>query len=302
MIKPVSLAFIAVLLGGMLVAAEDRKPQSVADELLAADRTFSDSAAKTDLVSGLSAMLSDDVTLAVPGKLVQGKAAAVGALRANPANLKAHMRWFAKRVGISADGQHGFTFGLFVAEAPDGKKSPGKYLAYWVKGPAGWRVAAYKRGSATGDSPVSLALMAPSLPATLVAPSSDAATIKQYGDSLAAAEGAFSKDAQSIGLGPAFTRHGSADAINLGGPSVPEFVVGNEAIGTFIGAGSPEPQSPVSWGADRVLVASSGDLGVTFGLIRQNAPAAGAAGPESFPFFTIWQRATPSAPWKYIAE
>jgi ketosteroid isomerase-like protein len=301
MIRLASFAFVTLLVSGIAPAAEERTPQAVADELLAADRAFSASSTRTDLVSGLGAMFSDDITLMVPGKLVQGRAAALELLRSNADNLKTHVQWDPKRAGVSADGQHGFTFGFFMAEGPDGKTSPGKYLAYWVKGPSGWRVAAYKRGRAAGEVPMSLAVMPPSLPATLVTGSSDKAAVVRYGESLSAAEAAFSKDAQTMGLGPAFAKHGSADAINLGGPTVPGFVVGNDAIGTFIGQNSPGPKSPLSWGADRVLVASSGDLGITFGMIHENTPAAGAA-PQTFPFFTIWRRATTADPWKYIAE
>jgi hypothetical protein len=237
-----------------------------------------------------------------PGRIVRGKAAAVDALRANPDNSKSKVRWMPKRVGISADGQHGFSFGFMLAEGADGKPLPGKYLSYWVKGPSGWRVAAYKRSRAAGDKPVSPALMEPSLPAKLGAPSTDQAAIAKYGETLAAAEGAFSRDAQTMGLGPAFVKYGLPDAVNLGGANAPEILVGNEAIGKFIGDGSPGPQSPVSWGADSVIVASSGDLGVTIGMIKQNAPAPGASGPQSFPFFTIWRRGSPAEAWKYIAE
>jgi hypothetical protein len=49
-----------------------------------------------------------------------------------------------------------------------------------------------------------------------------------------------------------------------------------------------------------VIVASSGDLGVSIGMIRRNQPVTGQ--PTAFPFFTIWRRATPTAPWRYIAE
>ena len=298
MIKLVSLA-TAVLLS-TIPLAQERSPQAVVDELLAADRAFSESSAKTDSRLGPRRHVRRGRDDDGSGKLVQGKAAVMEALRANPDNLKSHLQWTVKRGGISADGQHGFTFGFLVTEGADGKKSPGRYLAYWVKGAGGWHVAVYKRARAAGDAPVSSEMMAPSLPAKLVAPSTDAAATRRFGESLAAAEGAFSKDAQSVGLGPAFVKYGSADAINLGGPSVPGLVVGNEAIGKFIGANSPEPKSPLSWGADRVIVASSGDLGVTIGTIRQNAPAAGE--PASFPFFTIWHRASPADPWKYIAE
>src|SRR2546428_9713920 len=41
-------------------------PQTVVDELLAADRAFSAASAKTDLVSGLTAMFADDVAIPMP--------------------------------------------------------------------------------------------------------------------------------------------------------------------------------------------------------------------------------------------
>jgi hypothetical protein len=79
------------------------------------------------------------------------------------------------------------------------------------------------------------------------------------------------------------------------------FVLGAEAIGRAVSVGSPPTGSQVSWAPDRVIVASSGDLGVTVGTIRPNAPAAGAAA-AGIPFFTIWRRANSSAPWRYVAE
>jgi hypothetical protein len=56
----------------------------------------------------------------------------------------------------------------------------------------------------------------------------------------------------------------------------------------------------VSWSADRAIVASSGDLGVTFGFIRPNAGRPEGAG--ATPFFTIWRRADVNDRWRYIAE
>lgn len=302
MTRPAWLAILTVLLCCVPHAAQERTPQSVVDELLTADRAFSAASAKTDLVSGLSAMFADDVAMIVPGRIAQGKAAAVDALRASPDNLKTHVHWIPQRAGTSADGQHGFTFGFMLAQGPDGKPTPGKYLAYWVKGPSGWRVAAYKRVRAAGEAPVSSELMPPSLPARMMPPSTDAAAIARHGETLAAAERAFSKDSQTMGLGPAFVKYGSADAINLGGANVPGFVVGNDAIGKFIGASSPQPTSPVWWEPDKTLVASSGDLGITIGTITQNAAAGGASRPQSFPFFTVWRCGSTTEPWKYIAE
>jgi hypothetical protein len=68
----------------------------------------------------------------------------------------------------------------------------------------------------------------------------------------------------------------------------------------LVGRGGPATVSPVSWSADRAIVASSGDLGVTFGFIRPKAAA--AEGARGTPFFTIWRRADAKDRWRYIAE
>lgn len=266
------------------------------DDLLSADRAFSAASAKTDMISGLSAMFAPDVAMpAPPGKMYDGKAAAVEALKANPDNAKSSIEWTPIRGGISADGLHGFTFGYMTLHKPDGTTTGLKYLAYWVNGDEGWRVAAYKRGP-RAEGIVSLEMLAPSLPSAESTPVTDNAVISRHRESLDHAERAFSDESQRIGLGAAFVKHGSADAMNMGGPDVAGFVMGSAAIGLAVSGGKLDAPSPVNWAPDRVIVASSGDLGVTIGVIHRNDKSA------AFPFFTIWRRASPNDPWKYIAE
>jgi hypothetical protein len=147
-----------------------------------------------------------------------------------------------------------------------------------------------------------MTVMTPSMPEKIVASSADSAMRASFAESLTAAEKAFSDEAQKIGLGPAFAKFGSADAMNMGGPNEPGFVIGAEAIGQAVGAGQPATGSSVNWSAESVIVAASGDLGVTFGYIRSNAPADATPAQPPIPFFTIWRRATATAPWRYIAE
>ena len=98
--------------------------------------------------------------------------------------------------------------------------------------------------------------------------------------------------------------------MNMGSPAAPDFVHGNAAIADFVSTGLAPTASPFTWSADDALAASSGDLGVTFGIIHQNgAPAGAQAGAPAgepaaagYAFFTIWRRESPAAPWKYIAE
>ncbi|MGE0866607.1 MAG: nuclear transport factor 2 family protein [Vicinamibacterales bacterium] len=281
--------------------ARQATPQSVVDELLAADRAFSVASSKSDVVNGLTAMFDDDIMLMHAGGVARGRANAAEALRQNKANAGARIEWTPLRAAVSGDGRHGFTAGFMNLRTADGKETPLKYLAYWQKQAAGWRVTVYKRGQAKAMPP--LTPMANVLPAVIVQPTADAALIEQYRKGLADAETAFSNDAQTMGIGPAFTKYGSPDAINLGPPDVPVFIVGNDRIGVGVGGGSTAPGSPVTWGPDlRTIVAASGDFGVTIGHIVPNAPGANGKPQPGRPFFTIWHRANPSAPWRYIAE
>ena len=50
-----------------------------------------------------------------------------------------------------------------------------------------------------------------------------------------------------------------------------------------------------------MIVASSGDLGVTIGTIVVNQPDSTGAH-QKFSFFTVWRRSSPDQPWRYVAE
>jgi ketosteroid isomerase-like protein len=273
-------------------------PRVAADELFATDVAFSEASAKTDAVTGLAAMFDYLIAMPIQGnRFAQGKDQAVEALRANVINARSRVTWTPVRVGVSADGQHGFTAGYMTLQMPDSAPVPLKYLAYWVRKPEGWRVRVYRRRR-YAEPPPEVEVMQAALPPSLVRPTTNGDIIAMYRASLDREERAFSDSAQVIGLGPAFAMFGSADAINLGDFNVSTFIVGAEAIGRAIGAGAPPPGSPVRWAPDTVLVASSGDLGVTIGYLRPNASPDAAP----IPFFTIWRRVSLGDRWLYIAE
>ena len=280
-------------------ASSTETPQSAFGALIETDRSFAVAAAGKAPIDAIPAMFADDVNVPVGPAFVQGKVKAVQAMKANPEYLSGGVEWTPVGGNISADGTHGFTFGYMTATKADGARVRLKYLAYWVKGANGWRVAVYRRRPRP-EGNVSTSLMTPTLPTRMVAPSSDAALIRRHADSLTAAEKAFSDLAQTVGLGAAFARNGRDDAVNMGGPNSTAFVVGAKAIAQTVGEGAPTDRSELEWSADRVLVASSGDLGVTMGTIRLHKPREGQ--PSAFAFFTIWRRDDPSQPWRYIAE
>ena len=53
--------------------------------------------------------------------------------------------------------------------------------------------------------------------------------------------------------------------------------------------------SMVTWGADTASVASSGDLGLTFGVIRQKYPTAGSDSGEGSCFHDLATREQPES-------
>jgi hypothetical protein len=291
---------LAALASFFLLAgpAAARSAQADVEALLAADRAFSAAAARApSATDGLAAMFDAGIVAPFPGQgLVAGRDAVVAALRAVPGFGEPGISWAPVRGGISADGSQGFTFGFLTLAAGDPARRNRKYLAYWVHRREGWRVAAY-RTVARQPGEASTAMMAPSLPAFAARERSDARLIEAQRASLAAAEHAFSDRAQQVGLRVAFREYGRADAMNMYRGA--GFDIGLDAItGNFDAA---ETVSPVSWSTERSFVASSGDLGVSIGTIRSNHPGADGR-TESFPFFTVWRRDEPNAPWRYIAE
>jgi ketosteroid isomerase-like protein len=299
--------FLISLLITLFVPGQASTPQNVADELLAADRAFAAASEKTGLVSGLSAMFAPDVAMPAPGGYAFGSQKAIDALKANPANNGAKAVWTPARVGISSDGMHGFTAGFMTITRADGSVAPAKYLAYWEKQSAGWRALVYKRVPAkTVPADVKVTYL---LPARVAASKRDAAAIERDRDSLSTAEQSFAAEAQQIGLGPAFRKYGSPDAINLGGPNTPAFAWGNDEIATLVGQNEPPTGSSVNWGPEKAIVAASGDFGVTLGYITPNkarpntstSSAQDEKTPPPQPFFTIWRKDAGGA-WKYVAE
>lgn len=281
-------------------SASTQSPANVANELLEADRRYAAASRAMLLPDAMSAMWASDVIVPAPGGVfLEGAEKALAPLRANAAAAASRASWTPIRVGVSADGLHGFTFGFMTITRPDSTKSHWKYMAYWVKRDGVWRAQVYKRAPREIET-VDTTMMPASLPAKMQAPITDAAIVERHRASLAAAEAEFSREAQTIGLGAAFTKFGSPDAVNMGPPKG-GYLVGASAIGASIGEGESSTSSPVSWAADyKAIVASSGDLGVTIGFIRQNQPSEPARPP--FPFFTIWRRPNVNTPWRYIAE
>lgn len=279
-----------LILTTIALAAAAPAPASSAayQQLLAADRGWAARAATTNLADGLAQMFDADAVLVSGGlpDLVRGRDAIRARLAARPENLASKVEWTPVSGGVSADGTHGYTYGALTVRPEGGAPVAQKYLAYWVKRSEGWRVFAYKRAGRREIGPLAVA------PVVI-------GTGRRADDArstLAASEKAFSDEAQQIGLRAAFTKWGRAESVNIGAADA--VAVGSEAIGT--GVAGPDPGSPVTWAADQLIVAPSGDMGMTYGLLHAKAPPPGQ--PATIPFFTVWARPRPGDPWRYVAE
>lgn len=277
------LALCALLLPAAAFAATPADYEA----LLAADGAFAEAGRDKPLPEALTAMFAEDVVMVAGGEPthVRGRAAAAAQLAGKNADARAI--WAPVGGGVSADGRHGYSYGGMRVRAPGKPEVAVKYLSYWVKGPAGWRVAAYARRGSPEPAPLAAA---PPVIGRARHRDDAAAT-------LTAAEQAFSDRAQSVGLRAAFAEFGRPDSINIG--AAPGIAIGATAIAE--GVAGPEPVSPLSWRADEVRVAASGDMGLSIGHIRFNgAPPPGA--PAAIPFFTVWARPEAADPWRYVAE
>src|SRR5688572_15768497 len=205
------LSAAAFLTSPSAAPAQSMDPVRVVDELIAIDRDHGRRAERSNVVDSLGGMFADDVVLSAMGAFHFGREAALARLRAVPENLSGRLEWAPIRGGISGDGQHGFTYGFMTLVRADSSRLPLKYLAYWVKKSAGWKVAVYKRARQP-EGEVSKAMREPSLPSKAVSATSDASVIARHARELAQAERDFSALAGKIGLGPAFTQNAARDA------------------------------------------------------------------------------------------
>ncbi|MEO7655465.1 MAG: nuclear transport factor 2 family protein [Sphingomicrobium sp.] len=289
-----TIAAVSLITLAAPAQSAEAAPQAALTALLAEENRLAEAAALLPPVEGIATMLAEDARVYARSGPFKGRSAALEGLKANPLNAGKKANWHSVKSGISGDGTHGFTAGYLDIDGGDPRAARRRYLAYWVKGAEGWRVAAFKQAPRAAEEK-DIAALPQSIPAHAGHHATpDPASARS---SLIAAEKAFSDQAQVVGVGRAFAENGRPDAINNGPDG---FKLGAAAIGAAVSGGSNEP-SPINWSADDVLVAPSGDLGITFGLIRPNeAPPAGQ--PAGAPFFTIWMRDGPDQPWRYVAE
>src|SRR5918996_1272215 len=135
------LSCVAFALCATPAQAVPASPAAAVEELLDADRQFSEDGEDDNIADAIGAMMAPNAMMPTPqGNFAKGKDAIIAALKANPANANATAEWAPVRGGISADGLQGFTYGFMTIHIPDQPDRRAKYLSYWIRQPEGWRV------------------------------------------------------------------------------------------------------------------------------------------------------------------
>lgn len=268
------------------------------DELLRADLGRADSVARLGFADGLSSSFADDIIYLRGGlPILRGKAAAKAVVAAESIGTGAAVRWQPVRAEASKDRSSGYTYGYAIYSLPQAGSPTirvDRYIAYWRKETAGWRIAGY--AETYGIPPAPLALPAGAVAGVLadVPMSRTRAPV----DAIRAADLDFSRDAARLGTGEAFRRYAAADA-QIFSP-LGEFVTGPSAITASFSP--PIGKSSFVWHPVEGEMAKSGDLGFTVGnAVITGQREDGTAVLRHSKYLTVWKRQADGS-WRYVLD
>jgi ketosteroid isomerase-like protein len=254
---------------------------------LAAERAYADSSATaTAAVAIVRMFASDGILVSTLQEVIRGRDSVRARLSADTIANRGTVSWFPVRGDVSADGNHGYTYGYFETHLLDGTVRPGKYSAFWQRDVDGaWKVMALRR---VGREPSEISYDVPLELRTHALPryTGDRGDVALLRDSVAATDRAFSDYLAVHGAAEAFETFAAPDAAHISaGVGI---VFGPENIAAPLRS---RPADDVfSWAPDIVHVATGGDLAYTSGLVE-----------GSFRYFSIWQRQADGS-WKFVIE
>ncbi len=289
--KNICVLGLAALLTTGAVLAETIDRQAALDSLVAAERAFAKTSEEKGFRGAFLDFLADDGLLFRPDP-VNGKEF----MRGRPAS-PALLSWYPILAEVSLDGDLGYTTGPWEFRAK-GKDDPevaayGYFATIWRKQADGsWKALLDHGTENPKPSSVAAVSIAPANPAKVersALPKVDAEAEKT---ALLAADRAFAKAAET---GSAAAYLGVvADQARLQREGHPPFV-GSEAIRAALA----EDAGPRTWEPAGAVVASSGDLGSTYGIAKRRS--VDGAWFDADTYFRIWKK-QPGGPWKLIHE
>ena len=267
--------------------------------LVEAERAFSRLSQREGVRAAFLAYLAEDAVLFRPGP-VPGREF-IAARPSPPVELT----WWPVYVEVAASGDLGYTTGPYVlretGQGPGGETQHGYYLTVWRRqADAAWKVVADlgattppPAGSdAAAGGEVGHGRIGGGVPAGqgLPAPAEGA----QH--ALLAADRGFGGDATAHGARAAYMAV-IADEARFYRDGEPP-AVGREAVGRLL---STYPQRATSWEPTAAFVASSGDLGYTYGKTAVMGPGRPGRVRQPGLYFRVWERQG-NGPFKIVAD
>ena len=269
------------------------------DALLRADLARADSVARLGYADGLAGSFDQDVVFLRGGlPIIRGKAAAHAIVATEEVGRGATVRWQPVRAETSRDGRSGFSYGFTIFGVSQGTSAPAvrvdRYIAFWKRGPSGWRIAAY--AETYGAPPAPLALP----PAAEGAQVRDTPMVGVRGalQGMHDADAAFSQFAARYGTGEAFGHFAAADAQIFSAPG--EFISGPAAITASFGSSSG--RSSLVWHPVLGDISAAGDLGFTVGnAVFTGERADGERLVNYSKYLTVWRKQGDGT-WRYVVD
>lgn len=275
----------AAVLASAIPTAAQVDLNAARGSLRAADHASSAAAETRGLVEGLMPHLADSADVLIPGlPLLRGRDVAAEWLSLPPF-VETRLKLEPVRVDVSADGRSGYTYGGATRTGGDGF-SPARYIAYWIREGADWKIAAFHFNLSPEPVTPPPAGFFPAPAATGIShvEADVAAALRQ----IMQADRDFAALASAQTPGVAFATFATPDGALLGGEYGPEAI-----RAAFAGSGGTLEWGPVGGG-----MAATGDLGYTVGT----AVRRGADGRMGYTkYLTVWRR-QPNGEWRWVVD
>ncbi|MEP6990387.1 MAG: DUF4440 domain-containing protein [bacterium] len=283
---------------GASLLAPPPEQEAAHDELLRADLGRGDSVTRLGIAEGLTSAFADDVLYLRNGlPILRGRAAAHAVVGAESLTVGSTLRWQPVRAETSRDRASGFTYGYAIYGLRHGMATSlriDRYIAYWRREAAGWRIAAYAE---TSGAPPPRMVLPPESAAGELADVAMSPTRSPV-DAIRAADSEFSRDAMKLGTGEAFGRYAADDA-QIFSP-LGEFVTGPAAITASFSA--PVGRTSFSWYPVYGELARSGDLGFTVGNAVFTVEREGGTPLSQYSkYLTVWKKQRDGS-WRYVVD
>ena len=283
---------------GASLLAPPPDAEAAHDELLRADMGRADSVVRLGFADGLASSFVEDIIYLRGGlPILRGRTAARLVVAAESIGTGSTVRWQPVRAEASKDRSSGFTYGYTIYGVLQGGATSirvDRYIAYWRKEAAGWRIAGY--AETYGAPPAPMALPAGAAAGVLadVVMSRRRAPV----DAIRDADAEFSLDATRLGTGEAFGRYAADDA-QIFSP-LGEFVTGPSAITASFSP--PAERSSFVWHPVEGEMTRSGDLGFTVGnAVFTGERENGSPVVRYSKYLTVWKRQREGG-WRYVVD